>query len=296
MSQSNLPIIRGFGRNHGTANDADTFEFEPDDPKAFFGLGLRKLSSGLHPIQKVRLDLVDAPELRSAIGAQSTFWAKNALEVFNSAANWPAPTWSALGAENVNTASGGRVELVLIGQDKFYRIIAIAFQNETFDPYATTIAVEALDVAASINAQMLAQGAASAAFYTTTPGRILEVAKSIAASAWDANAGYQNEKSPLSFNLYDIAADNDTKVITPKIWRRLVHFATTEAGPANWEKYIARHREIAIVNGSGVKTTRQIIQRNGEVFTLETEPHNLIWYPKPSVATSQILSFLGPKV
>lgn len=295
MSQNRLKIIRGHAVANGTSIDADTLLFTPNDARAFFGLGFRRLSTSNGGQVRVRLDLIDAPELRGTLGPQSTFWAKNALTHLCDFLGFAAPVWSVIGAENLNPLSAGACDLVAIGQDKFFRIIALLFPENTFSNSLDWLDEPGAAVTNSLNYSMLFEGFASPAFYTSTPEAIRNVAKPAALSAFEAGRGYQNDKSPLVFTLADIQSDNADRVILPKIWRRMMHFATTESGPDAWLQYIRKHREVLIVDEMGTLTTRIFIQREGDTFTLAAPPHRCTWFPKPGLDTSQILAFIGQK-
>lgn len=262
-------------------SDGDTFAFKADDISAWNGLPVKVRPTIASPWVRVRLDACDTPELHSDSAAQSSYWGRAATQELADAIGLGTVSWSMSGNNPLNLHEVN-CRLFVVGLDKFKRIIGVLFP-ETGDT----------DAADSVNIRLIGKGLAYPAIYQTTPTDLADAARSAWSQAIDSEFGFAPLDSTASFDMVEVATDQDEIMIQPKVWRRVNHYAQNYAGTESWEVYLKGRNDMLQPPTGTAKNLRKIMIRTGDQIDIAPDTINATWYVSGGLISSQILRFLA---
>jgi endonuclease YncB( thermonuclease family) len=285
---SRYTLIKGSFPIVGTEPDGDTLRFQPDTPALVETLGPAGQAPGWsHDGTQisVRFEAIDALETHFQGTRQQVRLGDLATQVMLHAAGFSAVRTSGTRVTSaVPPAVRGHV--AANGLDSYGRMIAFVFAGEAAGADGEPLFLDPPLLAASVNAQLLAQGLAYPAFYTTLPTDLKDHLAAETRVIRERALGLWPEDAPSLERTADIAdlAAAESLAMWPKLFRRLVaYFQVGNAGLGGldaWLRQDLRNRDdyLQLPNGE-LGNMHDLVEVSGNRMRLRFRPEDLVVLP-----------------
>ena len=285
---SRYTLIKGSFPIVGTEPDGDTLRFQPDTPALVETLGPAGQAPGWNHDGtqiSVRFEAIDALETHFQGTRQQVRLGDLATQVMLHVAGFSSVQTSGTRVTSaVPPAVRGHV--AANGLDSFGRMIAFVFAGEAVGADGEPLFLDPPLLAASINAQLLAQGLAYPAFYTTLPTDLKDHLAAETRVIRERALGLWPEDAPSLERSADIAdlAAAESLAMWPKLFRRLVaYFQAGNAGLAGfgaWLRQDLRNRDDYLQLPDGeLGNMHDLVEVNGNRMRLCFRPEDLVVLP-----------------
>ena len=260
-------LIKGFFAPDLGRPDGDSMRFVADDPAPFFRLRRRgrppRINADNGSIQ-LRYEAIDTMESR-------------ALEAFSAAAT----------AANLDfadaTAGRSRGYVCSTQLGPHGRPIVFAFAGETTHTDGSEVFLDADDIVASLNVQLLAAGHAYPLFYDTLFDDLRQRCTAVTLAAKEAGRGVWHADRTLEPVTWtgDVAT---LPPIFPKLWRRLDAYVRDEtffdparpmAGFATWLE-IEKPERVSVPSEDRFTGFDDLVATTDDTVRLTVEPHRMV--------------------
>ncbi len=282
MTQSKYKAFAGTFHVAGYSPDGDSIRFEPSNVAAFTEfLGIKTRRDRKY---QLRLEAIDALETHYEGFRQPRVQALSALERLLEGVDISDIKYSLADKEIVLADDAKQGFVLTRSVDVFKRPVVYVFGNTAHD-LEDTRAYEASEVSieSSVNFQMAAKGYVYPTFYNTMDSQFLATFQTAFKVARENRVGlWFNDKSfelPIT-GIHQLETD---VIIFPKLFRRLVKFASRYSDWDEFPAYIKKNGGSVVVEGQdiGEGFWRHIdYDADSNVIRLLTNPEELIFKPK----------------
>ena len=285
---SRYTLIKGSFPIVGTEPDGDTIRFRPDDPAIVERLG----PAGQHPAFaaagtqiNVRFEGIDALETHFAGQHQQVRLGALAASRMLEIAGFTRVERTGNKVVAAEPAAI-RGHVAANSLDSYGRMIAFVFGTEHEGADGSELFLDAPTLAASVNAQLLGEGLAYPAFYTTLPVDLKDNLRAQSKLVRERAVGIWPEDAPSldrAAEVPDLAAATGL-VMWPKLFRRLISYFQSGAGGLAgfdaWLREDARNRDDFLQLPTGeLGNMHDLVEVTGDTMRLRFRPEDLVVLP-----------------
>ncbi len=281
MKEKKYRVFAGRFHVTGYSPDGDSIRFEPYTPQAFVEF-LNIRPKRMNKFQ-LRLEAIDALETHYEGYMQPRMAAIRALEHLLERLDISDIEYSMLGDLVVSANDAKEGYVLTRSVDGFKRPIVYIFPKYGHDLDVTQpYDAEMVPIEQSVNFQMAAEGHVYPTFYNTMHPHFLRTFQAACKNARELHRGLWFYDKTAEFDISDLDAIQTEFVILPKLFRRIVKFASKNPTLSNLKDYLKRNGGSLYIEGQskGEGFWRSIdydVERH--VVRLMKHPEELVFKP-----------------
>lgn len=279
-------LIKGRYRILHSQPDGDSVHFFPDDLDAFAKLNLKALVSKAGGVQ-LRLDAIDALETHYTPNAHGAFTHHQPLEPAHAAADRLLAllgfTHVERDGENVTSATPEQTPGYILTRfaDKYGRPVSLAYAGVADIADLGSVYVTADLLRQSVNYRLPAEGLVYPTFYSQLYPDLREELTAASEAARAAAGIWPADATTGGATVTAVADLDDTIVILPKLFRRLVDYLALGGGDPSLDGFTGflatRGDRLVVVSEAHVTGLDTVTSVTGQTVRLTHPPEDLVF-------------------